>query len=248
MEPVSMKCAYCGDELLCDSDADKARQAYESGWSRHNIRAAAGPVQAVDVCYSCLFRSLVVGDCLAPDSFSDAEAAAFEDFKRIIGKMRDRGDGCGSVRTGACSGGSCCDAKTVDVTANGGDYTEVAVPDCPGQTHLPGMAPAPDYGRTKYRRVVRDVDATGQVKGFAIVDVYEVLEAFGVVCPARAHAIKKLLAAGSRDKGDAVQDLQEAVVAVERAIRLEQNRCEHVAVNKRLFAGTAASRSSTGDK
>ena len=26
-----------------------------------------------------------------------------------------------------------------------------------------------------------------------VVDVYDVLEAFGVTCPARAHAIKKLL-------------------------------------------------------
>ena len=52
-------------------------------------------------------------------------------------------------------------------------------------------------------------------------DVYDVLEAFGVSCPARAHAIKKLLCAGQRGKGDVLQDLHEANQAITRASQLE---------------------------
>lgn len=56
------------------------------------------------------------------------------------------------------------------------------------------------------------------------VDVYAVLEAFNVECPARQHAIKKLLCAGLRGKGSTLQDLNETVDAVNRAIDLERNR------------------------
>lgn len=56
------------------------------------------------------------------------------------------------------------------------------------------------------------------------VDVYAVLEAFGVTCPAIGHAIKKLLCAGQRGKGDSKADLIGAIAAINRAIELEQNR------------------------
>lgn len=56
------------------------------------------------------------------------------------------------------------------------------------------------------------------------VDVYAVLEAFNVTCPARQHAIKKLLCTGIRGKGDSRQDLQEASDAVSRAIQMEEAR------------------------
>ena len=55
-------------------------------------------------------------------------------------------------------------------------------------------------------------------------DVYDVLEAFDVICPARQHAIKKLLCAGIRGKGDVIQDLTEAAQAVERALQLQNDR------------------------
>lgn len=74
-----------------------------------------------------------------------------------------------------------------------------------------------DHGRSKYHRVIKDVDG----QGIALVDVYSVLEAFAVTCPARQHAIKKLLCAGIRGKGNAEQDLREVAVAIERAIVLE---------------------------
>jgi len=49
-------------------------------------------------------------------------------------------------------------------------------------------------------------------------DVYAVLEAFAVECPARQHAIKKLLMPGQRGSKDEVQDLEEARTSVARAI------------------------------
>ena len=65
----------------------------------------------------------------------------------------------------------------------------------------------------KYHRTIYP-DISGQI------DVYDVLVAFDVTCPARQHAIKKLLCAGLRGKGNTEQDLIEASDAVERAIQL----------------------------
>lgn len=59
------------------------------------------------------------------------------------------------------------------------------------------------------------------------IDVYDVLEAFDVRCPARQHAVKKLLCAGIRGKGNATQDLTEAGESVQRAIQMETEREEH---------------------
>lgn len=52
-------------------------------------------------------------------------------------------------------------------------------------------------------------------------DVYDVLAAFNVTCPAVAHAVKKLLCAGQRGHKDRLTDLQEAAVALTRAVELE---------------------------
>ncbi len=52
-------------------------------------------------------------------------------------------------------------------------------------------------------------------------DVYAVLEAFNVMCPARQHAIKKLLCSGIRGKGSVIQDLNEARDAIDRAIQMQ---------------------------
>ena len=50
-----------------------------------------------------------------------------------------------------------------------------------------------------------------------VVDVYRVLDAFDVTCPATAHAIKKLLCAGIRGHKDMEQDLSEAAQSIEEA-------------------------------
>jgi len=77
-----------------------------------------------------------------------------------------------------------------------------------------------DHGRSKYLRTIKDINSNV----FVTVDVYSVLEAFGVTCPARQHLIKKILCTGIRGKGDSLQDLKEAQVALERAIKLEEQR------------------------
>lgn len=69
---------------------------------------------------------------------------------------------------------------------------------------------------SKYLKPVR-----GAVDGH--VDVYAIIVTCGVTCPARAHAIKKLLFSGNRSKGDTLQDLREARDAVDRAIQLEES-------------------------
>lgn len=56
------------------------------------------------------------------------------------------------------------------------------------------------------------------------VDVYAVIETFQVTCPARQHAIKKLLCSGIRGKGDSLQDLTEARDAIDRAVQMEKSR------------------------
>lgn len=68
----------------------------------------------------------------------------------------------------------------------------------------------------KYRRMIRPLDGGEAVP----VDVYSVLVAFGVTCPARQHAIKKLLCAGLRGKASEMQDICEAMAAIERAVQL----------------------------
>ena len=55
-------------------------------------------------------------------------------------------------------------------------------------------------------------------------DVYSVLEAFGVTCPAVQHAIKKLLMPGQRGSKDEVQDLDEAITSVARAVEMAYAR------------------------
>jgi hypothetical protein len=53
------------------------------------------------------------------------------------------------------------------------------------------------------------------------IDVYCVLQAYDVTDQAVGHAIKKLLCAGARNKGDRLADLKGALAAVSRAIEME---------------------------
>lgn len=54
------------------------------------------------------------------------------------------------------------------------------------------------------------------------IDIYDILKAWGVTCPATQHAIKKLLQPGERGHKDKLTDLREALASVERAIRMEE--------------------------
>lgn len=55
-------------------------------------------------------------------------------------------------------------------------------------------------------------------------DVYDVLTAFGVTCPAQAHAVKKALMPGLRGSKSVDQDFMEAIQSLERARELHQKR------------------------
>lgn len=67
------------------------------------------------------------------------------------------------------------------------------------------------------------------------IDVYAVLEAFAVTCPARQHAVKKLLCTGIRGKGDTIQDLTEARDAIDRAIQMQIARNKEAAEREKLL-------------
>jgi hypothetical protein len=76
----------------------------------------------------------------------------------------------------------------------------------------------PQSGSKYLRRIICHVE------GF--VDVYAVLDAFDVGCPATAHAVKKLLFPGIRGGKDRLQDLTEARDAIDRAIQMHKAREE----------------------
>ena len=73
---------------------------------------------------------------------------------------------------------------------------------------------------SKYHRTITQTIA-GDTHGCSVVvDVYDVLRAFGVDCPALQHAVKKLLCAGLRGNKSAEQDIDEAANSCRRAIEL----------------------------
>lgn len=83
-----------------------------------------------------------------------------------------------------------------------------------------GSTPITQHEGSKYlRAIISPVDGA-----LISVDVYAVLEAYQVTCQARGHAIKKLLCAGDRGKGDTLADLIGARAAIDRAIDLEHQR------------------------
>ena len=59
-----------------------------------------------------------------------------------------------------------------------------------------------------------------------LIDVYEVIKAYKVECPAVQHAVKKLLAAGQRDKGSYLADLIGAQAAISRAINFAKRESD----------------------
>lgn len=60
-----------------------------------------------------------------------------------------------------------------------------------------------------------------EIKKGVFVDVYDVLKAFDVTCPAMAHATKKCLAHGQRGHKDSIQDKKEAIESINRSIEME---------------------------
>lgn len=79
------------------------------------------------------------------------------------------------------------------------------------------MSSIKEHSGSKYMRTVHSAVSRHDA---VQVDVYSVLKAFNVTCPATAHAIKKLLCAGLRGKGDREKDLSEAIDAIQRALEM----------------------------
>jgi len=67
----------------------------------------------------------------------------------------------------------------------------------------------------KYKKTICDNKGNS-----VIIDVYDVLVAFEITCPAMQHSIKKLLCAGNRGHKDKLTDLDEAKHSIDRAKEL----------------------------
>ncbi len=52
-------------------------------------------------------------------------------------------------------------------------------------------------------------------------DIYDIINAHNITCPALAHAIKKMLNPGDRGFKDSIQDKKEAIASIQRSIDLE---------------------------
>ena len=84
-----------------------------------------------------------------------------------------------------------------------------------------------ETGGKYLKTIILKSDAKGY-KGivYGLVDVYAVLEAFGVTCPAVAHAVKKLLCPGERGTKDKRQDIKESKDCILRAFDMEEARLD----------------------
>jgi hypothetical protein len=72
----------------------------------------------------------------------------------------------------------------------------------------------------KYQRTICEAGTTNSLT----VDVYDVLEAFKVTCPALQHLAKKALCVGIRGHKDTEQDLKDIIASAQRALQLHYNR------------------------
>lgn len=79
---------------------------------------------------------------------------------------------------------------------------------------IPGNLGASAQKPSKYQRIIRGIK----------LDIYDLLVAWRVTCPATQHAIKKLMMPGERGAKDRLTDLQEARDSINRAIELEKEK------------------------
>lgn len=93
-----------------------------------------------------------------------------------------------------------------------------------GTTHItiPVKAFSEHVPMNKYQRTV--VNKHGSL----VIDVYDVLDAWGVTNPALAHMIKKALQPGERGHKDAHEDYADIVASAKRAQEVYLSRCELV--------------------
>jgi hypothetical protein len=77
-----------------------------------------------------------------------------------------------------------------------------------------------DSSGNKYVREIHDKNERRSI----FADVYEIFEAWNVTSGPIQHAIKKLLMPGQRGDKGKIQDLEEAIVAIRRAIQIESRK------------------------
>ena len=75
--------------------------------------------------------------------------------------------------------------------------------------------------KKQYPHYFRDVSK------YSHIDIYRVLDLWQVTSPPLQHAVKKLLCAGKRGYKDYTKDLEETVVAVQRAIEMVEEDGMH---------------------
>lgn len=84
-----------------------------------------------------------------------------------------------------------------------------------------------DGGNVIFYKVIEKVESMNkyskEIKKDVYVDVYDVLKAFDVRCPALQHLIKKALAAGQRGHKDLMTDLDDIIDSAIRAKELAKN-------------------------
>ncbi len=122
-----------------------------------------------------------------------------------------------------CLGGVWKPYITASASKDGFYRFKTAREPLPGTIERLKSTPAPKDPKTKYHRAMypawNDTEVHTDANGhkYINVDVYSVLAAFD---PGHevAHAVKKLLAAGTRDKGSKIQDYREAIISIEAAI------------------------------
>jgi hypothetical protein len=102
----------------------------------------------------------------------------------------------------------------------GGMWKQREYPTVGGMWKMPESTPPIPKPANKYARTIQPLPAS-ESQDPVLVDVYSVLDAFGVSNPAIAHAVKKLLMPGARGEKSREQDLREAMVSVQRAIEME---------------------------
>lgn len=72
---------------------------------------------------------------------------------------------------------------------------------------------------SKYNREIIGIDGT-----VTTVDVYRVLDAFGVSDPATQHALKKMLCTGLRGHKDYLTDLNDSIDSLKKAKELYEQK------------------------